>query len=36
MCSYYYFVDEIHEEIKNERFFMWNSFMCYNITIILQ
>ena len=24
MCSYYYFIDEINEEIKIERFFEYN------------
>jgi hypothetical protein len=33
MCSYYYFVDEINEEIKNDRFFNVNLVYVYNIII---
>ena len=34
MCSYYYFIDEINEEIKNDRFFYVELVYLYNITII--
>ncbi len=33
MCSYYYFIDEINEEIKNDRFFLVDFIYLYNITI---
>lgn len=34
MCSYYYFIDEINEEIKNDGFFYMEFVYVYNITII--
>ena len=33
MCSYYYFIDEINEEIKNDSFFLVDFVYVYNITI---
>ncbi len=31
MCSYYYFIDEINEKIKNDRFFNVDFFYLNNI-----
>jgi hypothetical protein len=35
MCSYYYFVDEINEKIKNDRFLYVNLVYVYNIIIMI-